>query len=896
MSDMSDLLPSRDATYDLGSSANKWYALYCMQLSDGTVTRAVGDLATREDYALLGQLPALTAGDDGKFLTVYNRRFELSLAPAGVLPVVSPFDNGMYLVSRGGNWVPAYMPVLPVVTVAENDYILKVIDGIWKMYPSPLSLPNVTVMDNGKILQVYLGVWQAVAPPSDVLPPVNEGDHGSILVAESESTGWTKWMLGRATSVRDGLVPKLPAVKSRVLMGDNTWAAAPTGASGQWVVGDVRHCLRDPGTGWIPLDGRSVSKASGDAFKALFLAVGGTGAEWEQGVSKTLPALAQNYVRYMPDTVASVNFGIVMELKPAQGPTHVELELYRHPADTAFVLQANTYFKINTVYNFDVEGIPFSSSSPGFFVQDGALWRLFASGGETVGARTLVLFDTGEASKGDGVAEVVSAGAYYYRWRQVDGGVPGEWTWQRILTTGGLNREEAQVVKLCDVFATGRPTSWKSPAVAVTMYALSEAGMEEIYADENDRVEVTTRLRAGSRLSLVGHGNLKLTGDADRMDMFAVFPQYTAVEQQDSPPVVDTVAAYGGTPYTALVAFYTQNGYVRVVDSDGPMGSKGFRIDVNTLASSWADSYYGAGVFNNNYRFFYGMIEGVERPVSVPDTQATLYYDVGSDRRFFNAAWKAIPAGTGIAGWAYPYFTFGCYVNGRNLLFPGEAPGIWDCDGETLIPFPPGTVFKGGPAGTVGPDGCVYVMPRFTNSDISQTRSTGMLRFDPFDDSFEFIQVPWELVAVKTDVYGWHKAITLKDGRLLFVPYGEANFVMYDVRYRSLTRTSFGQALPDDFKWMNAGVLADGTVVGVGCDAEGLGSLSFRFYPDMTSMDTFLFGYPLTRSVRAMAALPDGSLVVAAFELLANNVRVFRISAGGQKYVPGTFSPYVNKV
>lgn len=896
MSEMSDLLPGRDNTYDLGSSASKWYALYCLYLSDGTVTRQVNDLATREDYTLMSRLPTLTAEDDGKFLTVHNRQFDLSVSPPGVLPPVSVSDNGKYLVSRGGNWIAAYMPVLPVVTITDNDSILRVVDGMWSLQPAPQSLPTVSVMDNGKILQVYLGRWSPVAPPSDVLPPVNEGDHGSVLVAENENTGWNKWMLGRATHTRDGLVPKLPAVKNRVLMGDNTWAAAPTGASGQWVIGDIRHTLKHPGYGWESLaTGFTITPGADETYKALYLAAGKTEADWTAGTVLTIPAMADCYVRFMPDTVASVNFGITMELQPATGPTHIELELYRHPADTNVVLQANTYFKVKTDYRFEASALTFNSSAPGFFVEDGPMWRLFKSEGETITDRVVVMFDTGEACLGEGVREIVAAGGYYYRWRQVDNGVGRDWQWNRILTTGGLNREEAQIVKLCDVFATGRLQKWKSPAVAVTMYAVSEAGMDELYSDENDLVEVDTKLRAGSRLSLVGHGNLKMTGDADRMDMFAVFPQYTAVEQEDFPPAVTPMVAYRG-PYTSLFGYTCSvRGVTKIVDSYNEIGKTGLVINNTTYAQDSNDAYYGLGVINNNYRLFYGVVDDVERPIMIPDRQGGLYYDTGADRTCFSGLWKSIPEST-YAGWDYPFFTGGHYINGRNFLIPGEAPGIWDCDGEVLLPFPENTIFKGGPAQTIGPDGCIYAMPRFTNSDITRTRSTGMLKFDPFSMEISFVPLPWELVAVKTDNYGWWKAITLKDGRILFVPYGEANFVIYDVRYQSITRTTFGQTLPDDFKWANAGVLADGTVVGIGTDADGRGSLSFRFFPDTTSLEMFTFSYPLTKSLRTLVAMPDGSLLGAAFELIANNVRLYRIKSGEPKYTPGTYSPYINKV
>lgn len=901
MSDMSDLAPMRDARYDLGTSLLKWYALFVTRLSDGVVDLAVADLATKDDYDLMSKLPVVSADDEGKFLTVYNGRFELSPAPPGVLPPVSATQNGMYLVSRNGSWIAAYMPVLPVVSVDDNGDIMKVVDGVWRQVDPPISLPPVSVMDNGKILSVYLGRWQAVAPPTDVLPVISEGDHGSIL--QIENYEWTKWHLGRATMVSDGLVPKLPGISGRVLMGDNTWGAAPSGSSGQWRVGDIRVTKRPVEYGFKDISsGLTITPAADDDMKALYLAVGMTEADWAANTPLVIPAAADSQIRYLPDTQASVDFGIVMEVPSGAAGTkaHIELELYRNPADIDHVLMVNTYFKMSTSYEFTAGGIPYHTSAPGFFVrQDDLLWRLFDSGGETIPADGIihVLFDTGEACLGEGINKIVTPGGYYYRWRAAyDDGTYTDWKWNRILTTGGLNREEAQVLKLCDVFACGRVQSWKSPAVAVAMYAVSEAGLEETYADENDRVAIGTRLRVGTRIAVVGHGNIKMTGDADRMDMFATMPQYTAVEMVDSPPVVLPKKGFGTEPLSNLMGYCClETGISKFILNKGTVGAFHIEMKHSDLTITMEDDNSGRGIINNNYHFFYGKVDGKEYPIMVPDRQAGIYYDNGSTRSCFSKLWKTIPESAGVAEWKYPYFTSGHFINDRSFLMPGEAPGVWDCDTETLIPIPDGTIFKGSPASALGPDGCIYCMPRFTNSEIATTRSTGMMRFDPFTREITFIDVPWELAVIKTDNWGWYNAITLKDGRILFVPYGEDNFVIYDVRYQSLTRTNFGAVVPEGFKWANAAVCNDGTVIGIGTDIPGRGSLCFRFSPDTTSLDVFTFATPISRSLRALTALPTGSLMGAAFELMANNVQYFKIDAGLPKYVPGTFSPIANK-
>lgn len=55
---------------------------------------------------------------------------------------------------------------LPAVTAADNGKVLTVVEGAWAKADAPDELPVVTADDNGKVLTVANGDWAAADLPS----------------------------------------------------------------------------------------------------------------------------------------------------------------------------------------------------------------------------------------------------------------------------------------------------------------------------------------------------------------------------------------------------------------------------------------------------------------------------------------------------------------------------------------------------------------------------------------------------------------------------------------------------------------------------------------------------------------------------------------------------------
>lgn len=60
--------------------------------------------------------------------------------------------------------VPAPFEELPAVTAADNDKILTVVEGAWAPAAAPSGLPEVSATDNGDVLTVVDGAWAAATP------------------------------------------------------------------------------------------------------------------------------------------------------------------------------------------------------------------------------------------------------------------------------------------------------------------------------------------------------------------------------------------------------------------------------------------------------------------------------------------------------------------------------------------------------------------------------------------------------------------------------------------------------------------------------------------------------------------------------------------------------------
>lgn len=83
-----------------------------------------------------------------------------TVVPSVELPAVTAADNGKVLTVVEGAWTKAAVPSdLPTVTAADNNKVLTVVEGAWADAAVPSELPAVSADDNGKVLKVVEGAW-----------------------------------------------------------------------------------------------------------------------------------------------------------------------------------------------------------------------------------------------------------------------------------------------------------------------------------------------------------------------------------------------------------------------------------------------------------------------------------------------------------------------------------------------------------------------------------------------------------------------------------------------------------------------------------------------------------------------------------------------------------------
>jgi hypothetical protein len=936
MSLFPDLRPAGDARSSLGKAERRWRRLFAEYLSDGTNLVPVADLATRADVAKAAKLPAV--GSVGTYLGVSKGQWAAVAAPAGVLPVVDAADNDKYLVVYDGRWQKYPLPVLPQPGALADGSILRAIGGAWAVRPAPQLLPAVSGsgLDDGKILQVVAGHWAATAPPSDVLPLVGVADHGMIL--QVVQGVWSKRRLELAGLYSDGLAPRLPGSPGRLLAGDNTWVSAPTGASGQWRIGDLKHTVRAPAYGWLPADGSDLPFSP--EYQALYLALGGSAEDWDNQVPLALPDAAGAQIRYLPDSQAPAEFGVVIPVagsSQAGARIHLEFELYRDPAPTGAVVAYDTFQKAYVNLQFSGPVGTMASSSPGWFWYDHNLghWRLYNVQGEEAlpGDQAQALIDLAEAAPGTLAYDRLTPGSYYYRHRQIEriGSTnhPGRWVWGRILSTGGLNAEPALFTRLCDLYSTGLPQRWTLPRSAARLYLVTTRGVLGegfgISALDAATVLVDEGSAPGARLTLLGQGYVNRNRAKPAvLDIFEMMPRYSvtltapgAAEDVGVTPLATaasglhpgwghalnfTYAGWQARPGNNTVTLFQANGgsYTYHMVYNHASGALTHN-SVLTWDNNWpaqADQAFGAG----NYVPAAGTYDYILPPVA---DGVVRYYTPGGLVNLHNVT---LPAGH--ASWRTPYFRHCFHVSGHDYFIPGEAPGIWDDTDRTFHPFPVvagvQTRFCGGKAAAVGPDGRIYCLPRFTWEYTDVTNSNGVLCFDPrrtedADHGISFLPITWGLIVSpvnKPDYHGWHRAVLLRDGRILCVPYWESDFVIIDTAHGVVSRSSFGASLPGTsanpaHKWMNAFVMADGSVCGFGMDHLGWQTTCFRFNPDRDRASLFTYPQPITAAIRAGAVLPDGGVILAPYNNVTSNLfHIVRV--GEPSYTPGTDSPIIN--
>ena len=113
------------------------------------------DKITNAIKATGGELPPVTADDNGKILKVVNGDWNKGAAPTE-LPEVSGTDNGKILTVTEGEWAKGYAPTeLPAVSSTDNGKILKVTEGVWAKGDAPGGIEKFVVTISGNSSDDY---------------------------------------------------------------------------------------------------------------------------------------------------------------------------------------------------------------------------------------------------------------------------------------------------------------------------------------------------------------------------------------------------------------------------------------------------------------------------------------------------------------------------------------------------------------------------------------------------------------------------------------------------------------------------------------------------------------------------------------------------------------------
>lgn len=155
-SSAADLVSNRWTVVNGYDSNTTYSAMTSANMIAGTETTVRG---MRADYLKTGLqgIIKVTSGD----VQLYGTHL------TGQVPAVTASDNGKVLQVSSGAWsAVTQQKELPTVSGSDNGKVLKVVSGSWAAAQDSGGLPSVTSTDNGKVLRVVDGAWAAAALPS----------------------------------------------------------------------------------------------------------------------------------------------------------------------------------------------------------------------------------------------------------------------------------------------------------------------------------------------------------------------------------------------------------------------------------------------------------------------------------------------------------------------------------------------------------------------------------------------------------------------------------------------------------------------------------------------------------------------------------------------------------
>jgi hypothetical protein len=435
-----NFIPERSGVNSLGTRAEPWERANVEEIALGERVVPVDDIATYADT------PANTPNllptpapfeDNGRIVRAKNGMLVLVDYPKNAMPPTDGEDAGK-VVRIGMDGVPRLVKcgVLPEVTPFDEGATLRVVGGELKVRRGnahgELSPTPIAPQEDGYTIVSENGQWVVKSLANQyVMPPIGAGDVGKFVVLHREDESapievrYVDPPLASGETI--GAIPPIDGDANHYLNGRLEWKLITPGNGGHYRLGDIKPTIRPLEPPWLLCDGAGVgSQPSGaqhhDAVhRRLYALLDGTPAweaNWDNNVVRYLPSIAWCQICYLPDAQAPAPFAVLFEADyAANGNSYFELQ---------FSTAKLTWPEL--AYN--------SSEHPGFWRLGGSLPSPTSYSGDAypVDGET-VMFDVSEVWSDFG------PGVWYWRCRQRVGGTygvtaPRPWQYGTVIVPG----------------------------------------------------------------------------------------------------------------------------------------------------------------------------------------------------------------------------------------------------------------------------------------------------------------------------------------------------------------------------------------------------------------------------------------------------------------------------